>query len=270
MTDDLKELLLEHGRFRWRELGEGPPLVLLHGWSMSHAVFAELAGLLARDFRLLIPDLPGHGHSAPVEPCCLAGFSQVLAVWLAKLGLDRVDLLGWSLGGQVALQFSAAYPQQVRRLLLISSTPRFCAGDDWSFGLPTSELRALRRGLERRYLATMAEFFDLQFIGEDLSAERRREILRFAVRPAGLPDPAAALMTLGILGQEDLRPLLGSIARPALVVHGENDRIIPFAAGQYLSEQLPEARFVALPGIGHAPFLSSPEPLALMISEFCQ
>jgi pimeloyl-[acyl-carrier protein] methyl ester esterase len=270
MSEYLKELQLEQGRFCWRELGEGRPLVLLHGWSMSHAVFGELAELLANDFRLLIPDLPGHGESAAAEPCSLDSFSQILACWLKELGLEQVDLLGWSLGGQLGLQFSALYPQMIRRLLLLSTTPRFCAGDNWSAGLPQTELRALRRGLQRRYLVTMGDFFDLQFAGEDLSAERRREILKFAVRPASLPDPAAALLTLDLLGQEDLRPLLTSIDRQALVIHGENDQIIPAAAGRYLADNLPDARFVPLPGIGHAPLLSCPVPLARLMSEFCQ
>ena len=270
MTEQLKSLQFAHGRFVWRELGEGPPLVLLHGWSMSHAVFSELAELLAGDYRLLIPDLPGHGQSAAVAPCGLIPFAQILADWLTHLDLAEVTLLGWSLGGQLALQFSADFPQQVTRLLLVATTPRFCATANWSAGLPSSELRALRQGLQKRYQATMGSFFDLQFKGEDLPAERRREIIEFAVRPAGRPDAAAALATLDILGQEDLRPLLAAIDRQTLVIHGENDQIIPCAAGRYLSEHLLHAEMVALAGLGHAPFLSRPSALVGLIRGFCR
>jgi len=270
MSSDLKMLQLDHGRFCWRESGEGRPLVLLHGWSMSHAVFSELADLLSADYRLLIPDLPGHGESATVDPCDLKSFSQLLAVWLDNLGLDQVDLLGWSLGGQVALQFCADYQLRVRRLILLSSTPRFCIGDTWSAGLSQTKLRTLRRGLQMRYLATMGEFFDLQFEGEDLSSDRRREILRFAVRPAGLPEPENAISTLKILGQEDLRSLLDLIEHDSLIVHGENDQIIPLTAGEYLSEKLQHGQLVSLPSVGHAPFLSCPTLLVQLIKEFCR
>ncbi len=270
MPEDLKTLPLKHGRLSWQELGEGPPLVLLHGWAMSHVVFAEQAELLSRSFRLLIPDLPGHGGSDPVDPCSLVSIARILADWLEKLDIKQVNLLGWSLGGQVALQLSADFPDLVQRLVLLSSTPRFCVSENWSAGLPPGELRMLRRGIQKKYLATMGNFFDLQFKGEELAAERRREIIQFAVRPVGLPDPAVALSTLGILGQEDLRPLLHSIDRQTLVIHGENDEIIPHAAGQYLSQTLPNARFVSLPGIGHAPFLSCPELLARLVREFCR
>ncbi|WP_020675956.1 alpha/beta fold hydrolase [Geopsychrobacter electrodiphilus] len=270
MPEDLKTEQFEHGQLRWRELGEGAPLVLLHGWSMSHAVFTELAELLAPNFRLLIPDLPGHGGSDPVDPCSLFMMSKTLATWLNRLALGPVLLLGWSLGGQVAIQLSVDYPQLVERLLLMSSTPRFCASDNWAAGLPVNELRALRRGLVRHYLATMGEFFDLQFRGEAISPERRREILQFAVRPIGLPTPDAALLTLDILGREDLRDRLSSIQAPALVIHGQNDQIIPQSAGVYLTEHLPRASFISLSGIGHAPFLSRPGEIVRMIEEFCR
>ncbi len=269
VADELHHRTLQHGRICWRELGAGPPLVLLHGWSMSHAVFSELAALLADDFRLLIPDLPGHGGSERLDPCALKSMAQVLEHWFQSLDLKAVNLLGWSLGGQLALQFATEYPARVKRLILLSSTPRFCAAEDWTAGLSQGELRSLRRGLKNRYLATMGEFFDLQFEGECLSNDRRRQILQFAVRPIGPPDPADALATLEILGREDLRPLLKDIQQQTLVVHGEADRIIPPAAGEYLAKTMRNSRLISLPGIGHAPFLSRPERLAQLLKEFC-
>ncbi|MCF6179489.1 MAG: alpha/beta fold hydrolase, partial [Geopsychrobacter sp.] len=159
----MKSLSMAHGRFRWRETGTGDPLVLLHGWSMSHAVFDELATLLEGDFRLLIPDLPGHGRSDPLEPCSFKAMAQLLKDWLAEIGCQKVTLLGWSLGGQLALQLASETTTLIERLILISSTACFCARPDWQAGLPAGELRALKRGLKRRYLATLGEFFDLQF-----------------------------------------------------------------------------------------------------------
>lgn len=270
MTETLHEMSFAQGRIRWRELGQGPPLVLLHGWSMSHAVFAELADLLATDFHLLIPDLPGHGGSTPSIPCRLEVVAGALKGWLEQRALEPVSLLGWSLGGQVALQLAVIAPQLIERLLLVATTPRFCGGDDWTAGLPPAELRILRRGLQRRYLATLGEFFDRQFGDELFEAERRREILQFAVRPVGPPEAEAALETLDLLGHEDLRSALASITQPALVIHGEQDPIIPWAAGRYLADHLPQARLVSLPGIGHAPFLSRPRETAKLVAEFCR
>ena len=270
MTIASRSLEVGSDRISWLELGEGAPLVLLHGWSMSHAVFSELARLLADNFRLLLPDLPGHGSSSSVRPCSLSAMAEVLGRWLEELQAEPVALLGWSLGGQVAMTLCLDRSTLVERLVLVSSTPRFCATEGWSAGLPVGELRALRRGLQRRYLATMGEFFDLQFAGEGMNAERRREILQFAVKASRLPDPEEALETLDILGREDLRERLSEIAQTSLVIHGESDRIIPFAAGCYLADHLPKAQLCSLPGVGHAPFLSAPRQVAAQLVEFCQ
>lgn len=265
----IKEMKFEHGHLCWQESGDGPPLVLLHGWSMSHAVFSEIAELLANDFHLYIPDLPGHGASDSAESFNMDSFVRILVSWMEKLNFKQGNLLGWSLGGQVAMSIAAACPQLVKRLVLVSTTPLFCADDNWSNGLPQGELHALRRGVQRRYLATMGDFFDLQFKNENISEERRREILRFAVRPVGLPDPEVALLTLDLLGQEDLRPLLNRVEQQALVIHGENDRIIPVSAGRFLAEILKDAKLATLPGIGHAPFLSRPGQVAQLLRAFC-
>jgi len=270
MMETLKRMELPSGEIAWRELGEGPPLVLLHGWAMSHAVFSELALILAAEFRLLLPDLPGHGDSTRVEPCSLAAMSAAIGAWLRGLELIPVGILGWSLGGQVAMSLGLEQPALVERMVLVSTTPRFCSAGDWTAGLPSGELRALQRGLQRRYLATMGEFFDLQFMGENLNAERRREILGFAVRSSLLPAPNEALEALAILGKEDLRGRLSAIHQPTLVIHGEMDRIVPCAAGRYLAAHIAEAGLLSLQGIGHAPFLSDPERIAAHLRRFFQ
>ena len=82
----------------WYETGQGRPLVLLHGWAMSAAAFQELAGLLAVNFRVLVPDLPGHGTSSPTGQNDLAGLSDVLTDWLTALETEPYTLVGWSLG----------------------------------------------------------------------------------------------------------------------------------------------------------------------------
>jgi len=268
MPDAMQTLDLPAGSLAWRTVGAGPPLVMLHGWSMSHAVFDEFAGLLKNDFQLLIPDLPGHGVSGAVDPCTLRGLAAQMADWLETLRLGQVNLLGWSLGGQVAQHLADDAPQLIHRLILVASTPRFCVTDGWSAGLPAGELRALKRGLKQRYLATMGEFFDSQFEPGEISAQRRRDILQFAVRPAGLPEPEDAIKGLELLGQEDLRDGLGRIMAPTLVIHGEKDRIIPFAAGLYMADRIKSSRLVRLEDAGHAPFLSRPAFCVDMIREF--
>lgn len=245
-------------KLAWREWGTGRPLVLLHGWSMSSAVFSEVATSLAADFRVLCPDLPGHGQSDVMSGWRLSALAAAVEHWTERLQLSNIALLGWSLGGQVALQIAANGQLQVNKLLLVATTPRFCQSDDWAHGLPPTQIKALDRNLVRAYEKTMGDFFNLQFVGENLPKERYRQILKFAVRCSKLPQTEVARDALRLLSRADLRPQLTTVSQPTLIMHGEVDQIIPLAAGEYLASHLPSAQLYHLPNIGHAPFFSSP------------
>ena len=257
-------------RLAWYEAGEGRPLVLLHGWSMSAAVFAELAQSLAGTFRLLIPDLPGHGHSDPACHVTLSAMAEDLAVWLNAEADRPVCLAGWSLGGMLALELAARSLASIERLILIATTSRFTSAADWSCGLPATQVRALVRNLARRFEATLGEFFLLAFEGEEITPARLRDIREFAVRRGRLPNQAAAIALLALLENQDQRHLLPDIDQPALVLHGRLDRITPVAAGRCLAAALPHGRLVEFGGVGHGPFLSRPDQVVARITEFCQ
>jgi pimeloyl-[acyl-carrier protein] methyl ester esterase len=257
------------GRLTWYETGQGRPLVLLHGWAMSAAAFDELAGLLAVNFRVLVPDLPGHGKSSPAVQNDLAGVSVLLTDWLTSIEVEPCALVGWSLGGMLSLQLVSDGMLAVRRLVLIGSTPKFTIGDDWPYGLPATQVRAMARNLKRQFEATLAEFFALTFAGESISADRLRTIRNFAVRAGALPDRDAAFALLNMLAEQDQRDILPGIQVPALVLHGELDRISPVGAGRAMADLFPLGEFVSLPGIGHAPFFSNPQDIASRIREFC-
>ena len=267
----LQRCQLGNGRqLAWREWGNGSPLIMLHGWSMSSAVFAEVAQILGQYFRVLCPDLPGHGASDPAPDTSLPAFSEILGEWYLTLQLPAAALLGWSLGGQVAMQMVIDKRVRVERLLLVSSTPCFCQTLDWTFALPATQLRALDRNLGRAYEKTMGDFFSLQFAGEDLPRDRYRQILKFAVRSSILPNDELARQVLQVLAQSDLRLLLADIDLPTLVMHGDIDQIIPVAAGMYLAQQISDATFVSLPETGHAPFFSHPETAVAGWLDFLQ
>jgi pimeloyl-[acyl-carrier protein] methyl ester esterase len=252
----------------WRETGGGPPLVLLHGWSLSGAAFTELARYLP-DARLLLPDLPGHGESAAPAAATLPALADDLAGWLAAVAPGPVLLGGWSLGGMVAMELAARRDSPVSRLLLIATTPRFTVAPDWPHGLPEGQVQVLRRNLARRFAATLGDFFALTFAEGEVDTARLQAIRAFAVRPAGLPDRAAAAALLGLLAEQDQRALLPAIRCPALVMHGSLDRVAPVGAGRALADTLPHGQLREFAGLGHAPFWTQPITVAQSIRDFC-
>jgi pimeloyl-[acyl-carrier protein] methyl ester esterase len=264
--------LADGRRLAYRETGSGQPLVLLHGWAMSSAVFTEALQALAGDFRVLAPDLRGHGASDTGDGCALEDFAGDLRQWLEGLDISRLDLLGWSLGGQVALRLAPLLGKGLRRLLLVASTPCFTAREGWTAGLPAVQVKAMARGLKRRYRETLDDFFAGQFQAGEVSSSRLEEIRVFTAPGSGsvLPSSETALAALETLQTVDLRGDFSRVEAPTLVLHGEGDRIIPPDAGRYLAANLPQGRFAGLADAGHAPFLSRPEQCFNLWREFCR
>lgn len=262
-------LRLPDGRqLAWYEVGRGRPLVLLHGWAMSAGVFSEIASLLSEDFRLLIPDLPGHGRSTPAALNDLSGISEDLHRWIESVVSTPVILCGWSLGGMLAMDLARQHPSSFDRLLLVGTTPRFTVGENWDSGLPLVQVRALERNLGRQFETTLAGFFAKAFAGEEISSARLRTIRGFAVKQSALPNRDAALSLLGFLAVQDQREIVGQLHLPTSVIHGELDQITPVIAGRRLVEMLPNAQFHEFSGVGHGPFLSRPREFVAKVREF--
>lgn len=267
----MKEWSLSDGRvLRYRQVGNGPPLVLLHGWAMSSAVFDETLLNLSNEFCVLAPDLPGHGQSTAGTDYSLDTLANDLALWMEGLQLTDVRLLGWSLGGQIALRLADLIKHRLTRLLLVATTPRFVADEEWSHGLPDGQVRIMTRGLQRRFARTLEDFFDQQFGEQELSAARQQVLIEQCSPKAIPPQQEATLAALETLRISDLRMQLAELDVPTLVLHGTEDKIVPEGAGRYLAETLPKARFQPLERAGHAPFLSYPEEVFQLWREFCR
>jgi len=235
--------------------GSGPDLVLLHGWGLHGGIFDALAAALTATHRVTRLDLPGHGHS-PFEP----PFEDLDS--LASLVADSLPaactLVGWSLGGLVALRLAAMRTPQVRRLVLVATTPRFVAGPDWSHGLASEVVEEFALELARDHRAVLDRFLALQARGDERQRALIRE-LRLLVHQREAPRPAALAAGLDVLREADLRVETRHVRAPTLVIGGAYDRLTPPAAGRYLAEHVPSARHVLMPRASHAPFLSHPD-----------
>ncbi len=233
-------------------------VVLLHGWGSSAAVWDALRSRFPAEWRASVLDLPGHGSSPPPARRTLDGMADAIA----RRAPRRCHVVGWSLGGLVALAWAAAAPEQVGRLALIATTPSFLQRPGWPQAMPEETFAVFEAAVAADPASALRRVVSLQSQG-DL---RLKTVSRQLREAAASPD-AALGPGLDVLRSTDLRLRLSSVQASVLVLHGERDRLVPAAAGERLTRLLPAARFRAIPGAAHAPFLSDPGTVAAALRE---
>ncbi|HEX7031357.1 MAG TPA: pimeloyl-ACP methyl ester esterase BioH [Gammaproteobacteria bacterium] len=245
-------------------LGEGPDLVVLHGWALNCGLFDGIADALAARFRVHFIDLPGHGHNAGVE---LPANIDDVARLVLEAAPRNANWLGWSLGGQTALAAAVMAPERVTRLVTVASTPRLVAGPDWPKAVPESTLQEMARNLHSDFRRTVKDFLSLQVLGDEHAQALLRE-LRKKAYAHGEPRPASLATGLKILHELDLRPRLGGVRAPLLAVMGSRDRLAPPSADEFLAENVPDGRNITIRGAAHAPFISHPGEFMKVTMDF--
>jgi pimeloyl-[acyl-carrier protein] methyl ester esterase len=244
-------------------LGDGPDLVMLHGWAMHAGIFAPLTRALAPHFRLHLVDLPGHGASrddtTSLDPATLA---RTLAG-----RLPRAIWLGWSLGGLVAMRAALDEPKSVRGLVLIASTPRFVTGEDWPHALDEETLSAFGTNLAHDYRATIERFLALESLGSD-DARRELRDLKAAVFARGEPRVAALEEGMRVLETIDFRADVAQFRVPSLWIAGRRDRLVDAAAMRW-SADASGGTFVEFDS-GHVPFLAHADAMRDAIVAFAE
>jgi len=254
-----REVTLPDGlRYVYLEGGRGAPLLLLHGFGANKDNFTRVAKYLTPHYRVIIPDHVGFGESSHPPDADYAPRAQAerLRALARQLGLGRLHVGGSSMGGHIALTYAAAHPNEVESLWLLSPAGVWSA--------PASELRrqAARTGDNPLTVQDEDEFAEL--------------IANVTARPLMIPRPF-----LDVLAQERIRNFeleeriakqlaadsvearIRGLAIPALVVWGQEDRVLHPGSAGILQMLLVRSEVVMMPNIGHLPMLEAPEACAL-------
>jgi 2-hydroxy-6-oxonona-2,4-dienedioate hydrolase len=228
-----------HGVFV-REAGapSAVPLVMVHGLVVSGTYLVPTARLLARDRRVVVPDLPGFGrsHRHGARTPTVADLSTALARILDALHIERADLLGQSFGSQVVADFALCFPDRVRKLVLVSPTH-----DDHVLSFP----RWLVDGPREKPMLTAI-----------IAADYAR---------AGF---VRSIATMRAMVKDDPIPKLARIRADALVVRGARDPVVTQGFAERIAHALPRGRLVVIPGAPHAINYTTPLELARVTQAF--
>ncbi|WP_280193016.1 alpha/beta fold hydrolase [Nocardia farcinica] len=235
--------------------GTGPALVFVHGFLFDKRMWApQVARFTARGYRVITVDMVGFGASTATSTTVPMGaHSAALAAVLAACDVDTVVLTGYSMGGQVALDFVAAHPGRVRALVL----------SDTFAGLDSAEVKASRFALADRLAADGVADYAEEFLPLVLSprtvaqrpavAERARTMMRAA-------DPAGAAAALrGRAERRDYTGVARTLDVPALVIVGAEDQFDRGVLGADLAATIPDAHLTVIDEAGHTPNMERPE-----------
>lgn len=231
--------------------GEGPPLLLIHGAASSHLVWgAQLRSLSVRG-RVLALDLPGHGRSDPPGEATIEGYREACLGFLEALGMERVVLVGHSMGGAIALSLALARPDLVASLVLVATGARLRVAPAILSGL-----LADREGTARIVVANSLS----ARAGEEL---RQRSLAEFLSCPA----PVAAA-DFAACDAFDVSERLSGLPVPTLVVSGSEDLLTPARRTDFLVAAIPGARAARIEGAGHSVMIERPEVVDRVVLEF--
>lgn len=271
-----REITVDGLRLHLYDAGRGPALVLLHGLADEADSWRQVIPALAQTHRVMAPDLPGFGRSDRPKRAYTPGFFvRTVGGLLEGLGLERVGLVGSSLGAEIAARLALLHPGLVSRLVLVGG-PRLGGGVSPALlrmltpGLGERYYTGLRASQEEAYATLRPYYADLEALPpEDRAFLRERVWARVwsdGQRRAFFSTLRQAAWA-SLTGGSRFREALKRLQAPTLIVWGEHDRIVPLASGRALAALIPNSRLEVIPSCGHLPQQERPGELVRLLLE---
>ena len=252
-------------KIHYERAGSGPEvLLLLHGIGSNSRSFRHQLDGLSDAYSVIAWDAPGYGRSEdPVAPFSLADLADRAVELLDELQIDSAHVLGLSMGGVVAQLVYHRYPRRVRSLILADTNP---GGGAVAEPERSERVRQRLDALDRLRPQGMAEQRAPNLVRPGAPLELIAELtsIMAEVRPAGYRAAAIAL------GNTDLTAKLSTIRVPTLVIHGEQDRVVPLETARMLAATIPDARLVIIPDAGHVSNQEQPSTFNNAVRAFLQ
>jgi pimeloyl-ACP methyl ester carboxylesterase len=256
------EVVLANGlEIAYERVGEGPPLVFVHGGAGDGREWRPQLEALADEFKVVAWDEPGAGRSSDVPAGFgLADYADCLAALIEALALGPAHVAGLSWGGTVVQELYRRHPGLIATLILIDTY----AG--WKGSLPEEEVRARVAGV-RQMLA--AEEFDPTLPGL-FAGDPPGEFVPLLGEMAAAVRPESLRREISVMADADQRDLLPRIAVPTLLIWGELDARSPLNVARQFEEAIPNTKLVVIPACGHVSNLEQPDRFNEAVRDFCR
>lgn len=254
--------------------GDGPAILMVHGWGQTMKSFAPLTEALSKGFRVITFDLPGYGSArADKGPFGFDRYCGTIADIVIGKNLTEFHLFGWSMGGAIAAKYllDKAGPPPAS-LILMSATPRFVApGKNLGIGQSITAVKKMIRIMKEDPVFGLRSFISMFFVsGEEIPREQNAAITNLLAPPDTFPPKDEALVeSLEELARTDLTKCVAELAGlPVMLLYGALDRVTP-RGGQLLWDTIfSKVIHHPLVGAGHAPHLTRLDEVASAITRF--
>jgi len=259
--------------------------LFVHGWATDNAVWGVISGALGAHTGVLNANLPGHGSTARwLEPSLNPALLK-----MAKLLSNEEDGLmgfGWSLGAEVLLSLAARFPKKFSALVLVGTTPCFVQKTGFSHGQSRALVRRMIMDMKADPDKTLERFYPLNFTGEELTSRAVATFMERYAPPGPIicdgetgDGPSAChqafnyrdiTMSLEALYNTDIRGLLKDITIPVLLIHGNDDNVVPLEAAEFTANNIKRASMKVFDRAGHAPFITRERDFIEVVNKFLE
>jgi len=251
-----EKILINGLKINYKIAGQGPAILILHGWGGSSDSWIQVQEILAREgFKVICPDFPGFGKSkTPFEPWGVKEYGNFVLNLTKILELQNFFLLGHSFGGRVAIKFSVLYPEKIKSLILCDS-----AGIKQKWGIGEKLIFQISKIGNAIFTPTPLRRFKDKAKNLFYIFLRHRD---YAKADVTIRETIKKVLT------EDLLKDLPQIKIRTLIIWGESDKLVPVKYAHIFKEKIENSELKILPKIGHSPHLEVPEKLAEIIINF--
>ncbi|MDA9299804.1 alpha/beta fold hydrolase [bacterium] len=246
--------------------GRGEPLLMIHGWGVNSEIWTSLVDELKLFVTVYVVDLPGMGGSASISPYTLDNMAKEIK---ANVPIKKCNILGWSLGGQVAMYLAIKMPEFVEKLILMSTTPCFVEKIDWPCGLNKQFFLNFEMEAKKNLNDTLMKFFLIQTRGINDSKKIMRFLKKEFIELRG-ENKSGMQSALNVLKEADLRNDVKKIDKLTLIITGDKDRLTSTKASVWLYETIKGATLKEIKGANHMPFISHKETMTASVKKFLQ
>ena len=252
---------VDGNKIRYLESGDSKNiLVLVHGLGASAERWNNVIPNFVKHYHVIVPDLIGFGYSdKPIVDYTPDFFSTFLGKFFDALGIKRPNVIGSSLGGQIAAEYASAHPNNIEKLILVS---------------PSGVMKKSTPALDAYIMAALypneqsaKNAFEMM---ESSGNQVDDRIVRGFVERMQLPNAKLAFMStvLGLKNSEVITTKLHTIHSPTLIIWGSKDPVIPIQYAESFASSIKDCRFYRMDGCGHTPYVQDPETFSSIVLDF--